>query len=138
MMANLFQKGPASVQNLELVDKVRAVAARHDCTPGQVALAWLHAQVLHVVVVPRLMSMLPDVSTCAQEQQFAAVHTTQQCKPSRWTRQPVVFSCGLSRSFCPWLQGPDVVPIPCVPSFCSNTCFSLAAALMSEHRRPPS
>jgi hypothetical protein len=33
------------LQNLEIVEKVKAVAARHDCTPGQVALAWLHAQV---------------------------------------------------------------------------------------------
>lgn len=40
------------LQNLEIVEKVRAVAARHDCTPGQIALAWLHAQVSLLVVVP--------------------------------------------------------------------------------------
>jgi hypothetical protein len=44
------------LQNLEIVEKVKAVAARHDCTPGQVALAWLHAQVMHACgPVPQLL-----------------------------------------------------------------------------------
>jgi aryl-alcohol dehydrogenase-like predicted oxidoreductase len=39
-------------KNLEIVEKVKAVAARHDCTPGQIALAWLHAQGPDVVPIP--------------------------------------------------------------------------------------
>ncbi|HEY3893801.1 MAG TPA: aldo/keto reductase [Pseudonocardiaceae bacterium] len=38
--------------NLALVDEVRAVAARHDATPAQVALAWLLAQGDDVVPIP--------------------------------------------------------------------------------------
>lgn len=38
--------------NLALVERVRAVAARHDATPAQVALAWLLAQGEHVVPIP--------------------------------------------------------------------------------------
>jgi len=35
-----------------LVETVKAVAARHDATPAQVALAWLLAQGQHVVPIP--------------------------------------------------------------------------------------
>jgi aryl-alcohol dehydrogenase-like predicted oxidoreductase len=38
--------------NLGLVEKVRGVAARHGCTPGQVALAWVLAQGDDVVPIP--------------------------------------------------------------------------------------
>lgn len=38
--------------NLALVEEVRAVADRHGCTPGQVALAWLAAQGDDVVPIP--------------------------------------------------------------------------------------
>ncbi|WKB51997.1 aldo/keto reductase [Eleftheria terrae] len=38
--------------NLRLLDSVRAVAARHGATPGQVALAWLLAQGGHIVPIP--------------------------------------------------------------------------------------
>jgi aryl-alcohol dehydrogenase-like predicted oxidoreductase len=38
--------------NLALVETVRAVAARHDATPAQVALAWLLAQGEHVAPIP--------------------------------------------------------------------------------------
>ena len=40
------------VQNLALVEKVKQVAARHGATPGQVALAWLHAQGDDVFPIP--------------------------------------------------------------------------------------
>lgn len=33
------------MQNIELVKKVEAMAAKHNATAGQMALAWLHAQV---------------------------------------------------------------------------------------------
>ena len=38
--------------NAALVAPVKAVAARHDATPAQVALAWLLAQGEHVVPIP--------------------------------------------------------------------------------------
>ncbi|WP_112245593.1 aldo/keto reductase [Kribbella monticola] len=38
--------------NLALVDEVRRVAARHDATPGQVALAWLLAQGNDIAPIP--------------------------------------------------------------------------------------
>jgi aryl-alcohol dehydrogenase-like predicted oxidoreductase len=38
--------------NLALVETVRAVAARHDATPAQVALAWLLAQGDHIAPIP--------------------------------------------------------------------------------------
>jgi aryl-alcohol dehydrogenase-like predicted oxidoreductase len=41
------------VQNIELVHKVEAIAAKHSATPGQIALAWLHAQVLLAVCYPK-------------------------------------------------------------------------------------
>ena len=38
--------------NLALVDEVKAVAAKHGCSPGQVALAWLSAQGDDIVPIP--------------------------------------------------------------------------------------
>jgi aryl-alcohol dehydrogenase-like predicted oxidoreductase len=38
--------------NLRLVEVVREIAAARGCTPGQVALAWLHAQGDDVVPIP--------------------------------------------------------------------------------------
>ena len=39
-------------RNLELVNRVRELAAEHDCTPGQLALAWVMAQGDDVVPIP--------------------------------------------------------------------------------------
>jgi aryl-alcohol dehydrogenase-like predicted oxidoreductase len=39
-------------KNLQLVEKVKEVAVRHDATPGQIALAWLHAQGDDVFPIP--------------------------------------------------------------------------------------
>ncbi|MDP9988896.1 aryl-alcohol dehydrogenase-like predicted oxidoreductase [Arthrobacter oryzae] len=39
-------------RNLELVDRVKELADRKGCTPGQLALAWLLAQGEHVVPIP--------------------------------------------------------------------------------------
>jgi aryl-alcohol dehydrogenase-like predicted oxidoreductase len=39
-------------RNLELVDKVRELAAGKGCTPAQLALAWVLAQGEHVVPIP--------------------------------------------------------------------------------------
>lgn len=38
--------------NLELVDRVKELAGRKQCTPGQLALAWLLAQGGHIVPIP--------------------------------------------------------------------------------------
>ena len=38
--------------NLKLVDVVKEVAAERECTPGQVALAWVHAQGKDVFPIP--------------------------------------------------------------------------------------
>lgn len=45
-------QGENFVRNLELVTKVREVAARKGCTPGQLALAWVLAQGDDVVPIP--------------------------------------------------------------------------------------
>lgn len=39
-------------RNLEIVDKVEAIAERHDCTAGQIALAWVLAQGDDIVPIP--------------------------------------------------------------------------------------
>jgi aryl-alcohol dehydrogenase-like predicted oxidoreductase len=39
-------------RNLELVDRVKEIAAEHDCTPGQLALAWVMARGADVVPIP--------------------------------------------------------------------------------------
>jgi aryl-alcohol dehydrogenase-like predicted oxidoreductase len=39
-------------RNLELVERVKEIAAEHDCTPGQLALAWVMAQGDDVVPIP--------------------------------------------------------------------------------------
>jgi len=39
-------------RNLELVDRVREIAREQDCTPGQLALAWVLAQGTDVVPIP--------------------------------------------------------------------------------------
>jgi aryl-alcohol dehydrogenase-like predicted oxidoreductase len=39
-------------RNLELVEKIKAIAARRGCTPGQLALAWVLAQGKDIVPIP--------------------------------------------------------------------------------------
>ena len=45
-------QGAALSANLALVDRVRALADEHACTPGQLALAWVLAQGDDVVPIP--------------------------------------------------------------------------------------
>ena len=45
-------QGDALEANLRLVDRVRELAAAHDCTPGQLALAWVLAQGDDIVPIP--------------------------------------------------------------------------------------
>ncbi len=45
-------QGQNFTRNLELVERVREIAADKDCTPGQLALAWVMAQGRDVVPIP--------------------------------------------------------------------------------------
>lgn len=45
-------QGENFTRNLELVDRVKQLADRKQCTPGQLALAWLLAQGEHIVPIP--------------------------------------------------------------------------------------
>ena len=45
-------QGENFTRNLELVDRVKELADRKQCTPGQLALAWLLAQGEHIVPIP--------------------------------------------------------------------------------------
>ncbi|HEX7816533.1 aldo/keto reductase [Dyella sp.] len=45
-------QGENFARNLELVAKVKALAERKGCTPGQLALAWVHAQGKDIVSIP--------------------------------------------------------------------------------------
>ena len=45
-------QGENFTRNLQLVDRVRELAASKQCTPGQLALAWLLAQGRHIVPIP--------------------------------------------------------------------------------------
>ena len=45
-------QGENFTRNLELVDRVKELADRKQCTPGQLALAWLLAQGGHIVPIP--------------------------------------------------------------------------------------
>jgi aryl-alcohol dehydrogenase-like predicted oxidoreductase len=58
----------AMKRNLELVERVRAVAERHDAAPGQVALAWVLAQGEHVIPIPgtRRVSYLEENAAAAR------------------------------------------------------------------------
>ena len=58
----------ALAHNLELVDKIKAIAAGLDATPGQVALAWLLAQKPWIVPIPgtrRIHRLQENVSAAA-------------------------------------------------------------------------
>jgi aryl-alcohol dehydrogenase-like predicted oxidoreductase len=45
-------QGANFARNLELVDRVKEIAREHDCTPGQLALAWVMHQGRDVVPIP--------------------------------------------------------------------------------------
>jgi aryl-alcohol dehydrogenase-like predicted oxidoreductase len=50
-------QGDNFAKNLALVDKIEDLAAEKDCTPSQLALAWLLAQDAHVVPIPGTTSL---------------------------------------------------------------------------------
>ena len=43
---------PAAVQNLVIVQRIKALAEKKGCLPGQLALAWVHAQGEDVFPIP--------------------------------------------------------------------------------------
>lgn len=45
-------QGENFTKNLALVDKVKELAARNGCTPGQLALAWVLAQGNDIIPIP--------------------------------------------------------------------------------------
>jgi len=58
---------------LELVDKVRTVAARHGCTPAQVCLAWLVAQGEDIIPIPGTQTLkYLDENTAAADVKLTA------------------------------------------------------------------
>ena len=73
--------------NLALVETVKAVAARHDATPAQVALAWLLAQGEHVVPIPgtKRRSRLEE-NAAAASSLSAADLAELDALPRRWAR----------------------------------------------------
>lgn len=82
-------QGDALDANLALVQHVKELAAKKGVIPGQLALAWVHAQVR---------------ARCAGQ---ACMHCALAGVP--------FFRCGvpaISRSRLVWTQGPDVHPIP--------------------------
>ncbi len=104
------------MQNLALVEKVRSLAAAKGCTPGQLALAWVHAQGDDVFPIPgtRRIKYL--------EENVAAAHIklTAEDKKALEDIFDVKHVCGLSRNeslqFC-WptkllsvKNGPDKMP----------------------------
>jgi len=50
-------------QNLQLVEKVKEIAARKGCTPGQLALAWVHAQGEDVFPIPGELLLSCDLNS---------------------------------------------------------------------------
>ncbi|MDJ0352426.1 aldo/keto reductase [Pseudarthrobacter sp. PH31-O2] len=68
-------QGENFTRNLQLVDRVKELADTKDCTPAQLALAWLLAQGEHIVPIPgtkkreRLFENLgaPDVELCPDD-----------------------------------------------------------------------
>lgn len=56
--------------NLKLLDRFSALARQHDCTPGQLCLAWLLAKAPHIVPIPG------TTRVDHLEEDFAALHVT--------------------------------------------------------------
>jgi aryl-alcohol dehydrogenase-like predicted oxidoreductase len=75
--------------NLAIVDRVRAVADRHDATPGQVALAWVLAQGDHVIPIPgtkRLRYLEENAAAADLNLTPADLHDLSEIPPPVGTR----------------------------------------------------
>ncbi|MEZ5091511.1 aldo/keto reductase [Nocardioides sp.] len=77
-------QGAALTANLALVDRVRALADEHACTPGQLALAWVLAQGDDVVPIPgtkRVRYLEENVGALALELTDDDVAALQEAVP---------------------------------------------------------
>jgi aryl-alcohol dehydrogenase-like predicted oxidoreductase len=71
--------------NLALVDRIKAIAARKDCTPGQLVLAWLLAQGNDIVPIPgtkRTVRLKENIDALSVRLSAADVAAIEQAVPA--------------------------------------------------------
>jgi len=71
--------------NLALVDRIKAIAARKDCTPGQLVLAWLLAQGNDIVPIPgtkRTVRLKENIGAFAVRLSAADLAAIEQAVPA--------------------------------------------------------
>jgi aryl-alcohol dehydrogenase-like predicted oxidoreductase len=71
--------------NLALVDRIKAIAARKDCTPGQLVLAWLLAQGNDIVPIPgtkRTARLKENIDALSVRLSAADVAAIEQAVPA--------------------------------------------------------
>jgi aryl-alcohol dehydrogenase-like predicted oxidoreductase len=71
--------------NLALVDRIKAIAARKDCTPGQLVLAWLLAQGNDIVPIPgtkRTVRLKENIDAFAVRLSAADLAAIEQAVPA--------------------------------------------------------
>jgi len=75
-------------KNLEIVDKLKAFADRHNATTGQIALAWLLAQGDDIVTIPGYVDLLPRycMHQCSTVR-MSQYHEGAESGREHWRRQ---------------------------------------------------
>jgi aryl-alcohol dehydrogenase-like predicted oxidoreductase len=87
-------QGENFTRNLELVDKVKALAQRKGCTPGQLALAWVLAQGKDIVPIPgtkRRKYLEENVAACNvhfSDEELRDIEATFPADVAAGTRYP--------------------------------------------------
>lgn len=87
-------QGENFARNLELVDKVKALAERKGCTPGQLALAWVLAQGKDIVPIPgtkRRKYLEENVAACNvhfSDEELRDIEATFPADVAAGTRYP--------------------------------------------------
>lgn len=87
-------QGENFTRNLELVEKVKALAERKGCTPGQLALAWVLAQGKDIVPIPgtkRRKYLEENVAACNvhfSEEELRDIEATFPVDAAAGTRYP--------------------------------------------------
>jgi aryl-alcohol dehydrogenase-like predicted oxidoreductase len=90
--------GENFARNRELVRRIEAIAAEKDCTPGQLALAWLLAQGPDVVAIPgtkHVERLEENLGALAVRLSRAEVERVSQAIPPR--RRPALSRSGVAR-----------------------------------------
>jgi aryl-alcohol dehydrogenase-like predicted oxidoreductase len=93
-------QGENFARNLELVDRVREIAADKDCTPGQLALAWVLAQGDDIVPIPgtKRRSYLEQNAEATEislsDSELAAIDEASPCVPASGDRYPDMSNIG--------------------------------------------